>query len=37
MIDRYNPVDIEKKWQAQWEKDGLYHVKEDSARPKWYA
>ena len=24
--NQYNPAEIEPKWQARWEADGLYHV-----------
>jgi leucyl-tRNA synthetase len=37
MADKYNPLEIEKKWQTKWEADKLYYAKEDDARPKWYA
>ncbi len=37
MIDRYNPQEIEEKWQQRWDKDKLYQVSEDDPRPKWYA
>jgi len=37
MPDRYNPQEIEKKWQQQWADDRLYEATEDSSRPKWYA
>ncbi len=37
MIDKYNPQEIEKKWQQRWEEDKLYEVSEDDSRPKWYA
>ncbi|XUW99950.1 MAG: leucine--tRNA ligase [Dehalogenimonas sp.] len=37
MIDRYEPQEIEKKWQAKWAADNLYHVPDDSPKPKWYA
>jgi leucyl-tRNA synthetase len=33
----YNPSDIEPKWQAKWEADGLYHSDIDEQRPKHYA
>ena len=36
MADRYNPVQIEAKWQKRWEETGLYRAVEDPARPKWY-
>ncbi len=34
---RYNPKEIEKKWQEKWAADRLYEVREDSSRPKFYA
>jgi leucyl-tRNA synthetase len=34
---RYEPVEIERKWQQRWEADGLYVAREDPGRPKWYA
>ena len=37
MTDKYNPTEIESKWQAKWAEDKLYHVAEDSNKPKWYA
>jgi len=37
MIDRYNPQEIEKKWQQRWDKDQLYKVSEDDPKPKYYA
>jgi leucyl-tRNA synthetase len=37
MADKYNPAEIELKWQQQWEADGLYHSDIDHARPKYYA
>jgi leucyl-tRNA synthetase len=33
----YNPAEIESKWQAQWESDGLYHADIEPSRPKHYA
>jgi leucyl-tRNA synthetase len=36
MTDRYNPSEIEKKWQRKWEEDGLYEAPDDDPRPKWY-
>ncbi len=33
----YSPKDIEPKWQAQWEADGLYHSDIDEKRSKYYA
>jgi len=35
--ERYDPRGIERKWQARWEADGLYHTPDDDPRPKWYA
>ncbi|MBT3362630.1 MAG: leucine--tRNA ligase [Chloroflexi bacterium] len=32
----YDPLQIEPKWQAKWEADGLYKVADDDPRPKWY-
>ena len=37
MTAKYNPQEIEKKWQERWAKDKLYEVTEDDPRPKWYA
>jgi leucyl-tRNA synthetase len=37
MAEKYNPQEIEKKWQAKWEQDQLYYAKEEHERPKWYA
>jgi leucyl-tRNA synthetase len=34
---RYEPRNIELKWQARWEADGLYITHDDDPRPKWYA
>ena len=36
MIAKYNPQEIERKWQKKWEEDRLYEVSEDDPRPKWY-
>ena len=37
MVAKYNPQEIEKKWQQRWAEDKLYEVTEDDPRPKWYA
>jgi len=37
VADRYNPQEIEKKWQHKWAEDRLYEVVDDDPRPKWYA
>jgi len=36
MVVKYNPQEIEKKWQQKWAEDRLYEVSEDDPRPKWY-
>ncbi|MFP3975729.1 MAG: leucine--tRNA ligase [Chloroflexota bacterium] len=36
MSERYNPPQIEKKWQSRWQEDRLYAVSENSDRPKQY-
>ena len=33
---KYNPQELEKKWQDNWEKGGLFKVKEDSTKEKYY-
>ena len=36
-MKRYNPTDIEQKWQAKWEADGTYQTDlADTMRPKYY-
>jgi len=37
MTDKYNPQEIEAKWQQRWAEDHLYEVTEDNSKPKWYA
>ena len=37
MTQKYNPQEIEKKWQEKWAADRIYEVSEDSTRPKFYA
>lgn len=34
---KYDHKDIEPKWQARWEEDGLYHSDIDTSRQKFYA
>ena len=34
---KYNPNEIEKKWQDRWAADRLYEVTEDDSRTKFYA
>jgi len=36
MAERYNPTEIEAKWQKRWEESGLYRTVEDPSRPKFY-
>ena len=33
-IPMYNPTEIEPKWQARWEADGIYHADIDSVEEK---
>ena len=35
-MQRYNPKEIEPKWQAKWEADKIYQASEDPAKPKKY-
>ncbi len=35
-VDRYNPQEIEPRWQAEWERTRLYETKDDPARQKFY-
>ncbi len=36
-MDRYNPAEIEPRWQQKWEQEGIYHADVDPSRPKYYA
>lgn len=36
MVGKYNHKEIESKWQAEWEKAGLYVASDDSSKPKCY-
>src|SRR5579872_3760702 len=36
MEDQYNFREVEKKWQARWEKDQVHRTGDDPARPKFY-
>ncbi|HEX8390206.1 MAG TPA: class I tRNA ligase family protein [Candidatus Saccharimonadales bacterium] len=36
-MKRYDPRDIEPKWQKKWQDDGTYEADLDSARPKYMA
>jgi len=33
---KYNPWEIEEKWQKVWEEEKTFHVREDPAKPKYY-
>jgi leucyl-tRNA synthetase len=35
-MERYNPEDIERKWQAVWEEQGFFHCEVDHQKPKYY-
>jgi leucyl-tRNA synthetase len=35
-MQRYNPKEIEPKWQAKWETDKIYQASEDPSKPKRY-
>ncbi len=35
-MKKYNPKQIEAKWQKEWEKQKLYQAKENSRKPKYY-
>ncbi|MGB6873078.1 MAG: leucine--tRNA ligase [Dehalococcoidia bacterium] len=37
MAQKYNPREIEKRWQQRWAADHIYEIGEDSGRPKFYA
>ncbi len=36
-MDKYNPQEVEKKWQAVWNAPEYYRTVEDASRPKYYA
>ncbi|MBV8499992.1 MAG: leucine--tRNA ligase [Candidatus Eremiobacteraeota bacterium] len=37
MAEGYDFAAIESKWQARWERDGIYRALDDSDKPKYYA
>jgi leucyl-tRNA synthetase len=37
MAEKYNPQQMEKKWQQKWADDKLYETRDDDPRPKYYA
>ncbi len=34
---RYDPRELDRKWQRRWADDNLYLVDDDDPRPRWYA
>lgn len=36
-MDRYNPAEIEEKWQQHWADQGVDRTPEDATKPKFYA
>ena len=32
----YDPAELDRKWQQRWEESGIYRVRDDDPRPKWY-
>lgn len=37
MAEKYQAREVEKRWQAEWERSGLYRVTEQSDKPKYYS
>ena len=37
MVDKYQPHEIEQKWQEKWAADNLYRAEVDKAQEKYYA
>src|SRR5947207_9372819 len=37
MADRYQPLEVERRWQEEWERSGLYRVDDRADKPKYYA
>ncbi|MCL2706882.1 MAG: leucine--tRNA ligase [Dehalococcoidia bacterium] len=37
MVEKYNPIEAEPKWQKRWEESAIYHVDDNNKNPKWYA
>jgi leucyl-tRNA synthetase len=33
---RFQPEEMDRKWQERWERDAIYRVRDDDPRPKWY-
>ena len=36
MNKKYNPNQIEKKWQEKWEKEETFKTEVDRSKPKYY-
>ena len=36
-MNKYNPSEIEPKWQKKWEESGVFHASNTSDKPKYYA
>ena len=36
-MNKYNPSEIEPKWQKEWEEAGVFHASNTSDKPKYYA
>ena len=37
MKEAYFPQEIEKRWQANWEKNNVFHTPDNSDKPKYFA
>ncbi|MSQ24629.1 MAG: leucine--tRNA ligase [Chloroflexi bacterium] len=37
MAEKYRAAEVERRWQAEWERSGLYKVADQSDRPKYYS
>lgn len=35
-MERYSPLNIEKKWQAKWQEEHAYQTEMDASKPKYY-
>ncbi len=35
-LERYNPAEVEKRWQQQWDAQRVFDVDENSTKPKYY-
>jgi leucyl-tRNA synthetase len=34
---RYDPAELDRKWQERWAAQGRHHVSDDDPRPRWFA